>query len=161
MGIFTFTDARYKVETPEDEEKYSIGYDHYAKIVLPDDSIIEEEYYNGYGYFGSHDCYEVLYSLNRDMIHEYIPDESALLSQDYMQAALKLLLEGKSDDEISEYIAKNYPVEPGYAKNENEWKRNFGIEIFFSGEKLEHPLKIVATRDPVKYDDLYESVGTQ
>ena len=72
MGCFTWTLAN---RTPKKVRgRYAaqciLRYDSYGAIICPDDTIISEPHYEGYGVFDGKDVYDLVVDWNKDYLTE-------------------------------------------------------------------------------------------
>ncbi len=169
MGIFTWTDAR--IRSPkhnkygEYRRKDLLEYGSFGKILAPDGTEYTVDHYNGYGMFGMKDAYDLVAEWNRKDLPELFQKktEEKTFGCSLIDVA-KLYASGASDEEITEYarkLADEGKIQPYLV---DDWKRNIGIAIACEDEdnmSLRYPLKIVTTRDVVRYEDLYPSRSTQ
>lgn len=73
MGYFTWTAANRtprKLRNSDYAANCKLGYFGYAAIVCPDDTLITEERYEGYGKFDGHDVYDLVVDWNKDHLTE-------------------------------------------------------------------------------------------
>lgn len=131
-----------------------------AYVPCPDETVIFEECYDGYGRFGGHDIYDLVADWNRDYISEANVRKplreqwgNTEKDEEWFQAALerykndcqkiKDFVSGKSDEYMKETYGK-------------DWKRSIGINIACYDEEnaaLKYPIKICKDK-PVRYDFL-------
>ena len=170
MGVFTWTDATVKNPRAnkwgEYRKKDVIGYDCYCKVVCPDNSIIEEPSYYGYGVFGNHDVYELVVDWNREDLPTILnkklgkkPWDGKIFTQ-----IMKMCIDGISDEEITAFLKDLVDSENCAPYLIRDWKRNIGIIIACEDEDnkaLKYPIKITRSKEEVKYDDLFPSLSTQ
>lgn len=145
MGYFTWTDCiTGKI----------LGYDKKMYVICPDNSVITEESYFGYGVFGGHDINDLVAEWNRPYLDTSIlevPKNFSLLMERY-----KL---GASDKEMKDLYASygNLPA--------SDWKRNIGIIIACEDDNhklLKYPIKISRINlNGKKYEELGISFSTQ
>lgn len=165
MGYFTWTDARY--ENPDKNgygdyySKYKLGYGREMRVVCPDNTVITEPYYDGYGIFDGKDIYDLAVDWNRDDL-EYLFSFVNPGDWGYKFKTLAIAY-GNYDDAgfMKEYIRlKN--VLPNWQLE--EWKRNVGITIACGDEqhqRCKYPIKITTKKRGLKYDELYMSHACQ
>ncbi len=173
MGYFTWTDACRKPKKNKygdytKASKIAInGYDGYVKVVCPDNTVIEEQHYHGYGMFGSHDIFDLVVDWNKDDLPAIFARKKKAEGKFFGRSladAAEMLATGKSDAEISEYIKKEVFAGrlPEYLID--DWKRTIGIAIACEdkdNKSLKYPIKITSTRKNVKYEDMGVSLQTQ
>lgn len=167
MGIFTWTDAaKEPVKDKYGDYKYSckVHYDGYAKIVCPDNSVIEENCYDGYGRFNGHDAYDLVAEWNREDIPELIDKiiEGGDTFSKHIYTICKMYGAGASDDEIVDFV-KGKIQEGKYAPYmKNDWKREIGIAIACEhNDMLKFPLKVTSSKKNYHYDQLRWSDSCQ
>ncbi len=167
MGFFTFTDARVKARRygryGEYARKDKIEYSKYAKVVCPDNSVIEEDYYDGYGHFGTYDIYDLVVDWNKEDLPNI--DRTGHVFYKQLAPIITYYIQSDYDDsKTTEYVIRlvkegeiaNYLVE--------DWKRNIGILLACEDEdnaSLRYPIKITKSREKVDYETLFPSKGTQ
>ena len=160
MGIFTWTDAAIKnpVMVNHDYlEEDKVMYGQYAKLICPDDTEYETEYWGMYGEINGFDVYELVADWNKDYLSEENLEEKPKLEQfcglwNYEKESLRHA--GLSEDEIKEKdleeqirnynralngwhmnldmindFKRNYQKSIMNNKYGNEWKRELGIAI--------------------------------
>ena len=175
MGFFTWTDARRypaKTKCGDWHLRDIIHYGGYAKIVLPDNSTVETDCYDGYGLFGegdSVDAYDVVVDMNKPYLPEIMEklkkksrngkfwgsEYSGLAccyARDDIQGFEREMDRLRHDLKLSEHMLTR------------EWKRTIGIAIACEDENnasLPFPLKITSSRRKVKYANLVPSFSTQ
>lgn len=172
MGCFTWTDAKKKPKLNKngDYTRSSLiangGYDEYAKVVCPNNTVLEEPYYYGYGIFAGHDIYELVVDWNR----KYLQEIYSRLSENKnhfgmgLRQAAEMLANGIPEEEIQEWISEQINAKKLMPYLEKDWKRNIGIAIACHDEDnkaLPYPIKITSNRKPVKYEELEISLNTQ
>ena len=110
MGVFTWTDASVsgpkKNAYGEYRKRDKIDYGGYARIVCPDNSVIEESCYGGYGMFGGRDAYDLVADWNREAVKDMLEASDANDLLDFLgcRKIAELFAEGRSDDEITEAV---------------------------------------------------------
>ena len=161
MGCFTWTLAN---RTPKKVRgRYAaqciLRYDSYGAIVCPDDTIISEPHYEGYGVFDGKDVYDLVVDWNKDYLTE-IPKLPGLKSWHDKQEMLALMQAyQKGDQEALKKAIKVAAVEEPAMWT--EWKRFVGIYIAcVNNELLPYPIKIVNCKRPKPYDQLRPSIAT-
>lgn len=162
MGYFTWTLANRKPKKTKygDYTASSIlCYGSYGAIVCPDNTIIKEPYYDGYGMFDKYDVYDLVADWNKSELLNImqIPD---IANDPFFTDNLKAIAKAfATDDKAALY--KALASEPSYMKQ--EWKRNIGIAIACQHNHLiPYPIKIVNTKSKhKKYEDLPPSIATQ
>ena len=164
MGYFTWTVANrrpIKTKSGEYAARCKLGYGGYGAIVCPDNTIIKESCYEGYGIFGGHDVYELVVDWNKDHLTEIpsIPGFKTWCDPDAFYAIMKAYQE---DDKVALQAA----IEAAQKKNNcvfrEDWKRAVGIYIACQNNALlPYPIKIVNCVRPKPYSKLLPSVSTQ
>lgn len=177
MGYFTWTFANKEVK----ETKYGytssskLGYGYRGYIALPKDcsitgknvvenkdgyKFIKEDFYDGYGMFGSFDAYDVVVDINKGFLAaavEKIAAKDATTKKDTYLKLARMYDSSASEDELSKLF------EASGVSLYGEWKRNLGIYLACyksDNELLKYPLKIVSTTR-CRYEDLPCSDSTQ
>ncbi len=158
MGCFSWMYA-----DTDNKKALKIGKDGY--VICPDDTVIEEHGYNGYGIFDGKDIYELVVDWNRKCLSTKMlrrPHKKSYGSSESYDRAMKnynfwckILKYAKThdDDECKKLVAKH---------NESlsrEWKRNLGIKISCYDDQnaaLPFPIKITRTKKK-HYADLPSS----
>ncbi len=167
MGIFTWTDAAKKPE----KNKYGdykrsciVDYDGYAKIVCPDNTVIEEYRYNGYGRFNGIDAYDLVAEWNRKDVPELIDKiiEGGDTFPKHIYTICKMYGTGASDDEIEAFVKKKVDEGKYDPYMIRDWKRNIGIAIACEhNDMLKFPLKVTSSKKNYRYDQLRWSDSCQ
>lgn len=168
MGIFTWTDARLKSPERRDYEyrrRDLVEYGSYGKIVCPDNTVYETECYDGYGSFGGKDAYELVVEWNREDLKSIFTTivDCKKFGRKLAGIAARFA-EGASDEEIREDVRKQVAEGTLSEFLVSDWKRNIGIAISCDDKdnaSLRYPIKIVNTRESVRYENLYPSRSTQ
>ena len=193
MGYFTFTLANK--EPIETQYGYAssckLGYGSKGYIAIPKEcknlyldaltnnygTFIKENFYDGYGIFGSHDIYDVIVEINKGYLVDAInkiteqkyQDErnsesyrnSILEKGKFYSKLAKMYESGISEEQIQEEFGKtHYKNNPDLWK---EWKRYLGIYLSCyknDNELLHFPLKVTSS-SRVRYEDLPASDSTQ
>lgn len=170
MGYFTWTDARYepvkKARTGDYPIKTKIPYGEYAKVICPDDSVIIEKHYDGYGEFDGHDIYDLVVDWNRDYLEEIFDRLAAKEPKHWGWYLRNLAVMYQHHKENSAEFASEILT---VANNHGpilitEWKRNIGITIsceYEDNKALPFPIKITSTKWNKTYAELYPSAGCQ
>lgn len=161
MGMFTWTDARYKKPTCDTEGEYCsqqvIPYGGYAKVVCPDNTEIVEPCYMGYGIFAGKDIYELVVEWNREHLQELF-DKMSPGDFGIEFKSIAIIFQNKGQ-KAAEKAAKQ---EEGKIPLANEWKRTIGIAIACNPpEPCPYPIKIIRSEKSWKYQELYPSKITQ
>lgn len=162
MGYFTFTFANRKLRKNRYNDYHSsckVPYDGKAYVICPDDTIIEEQCYQGYGIFGNQDIYELVVDWNRGHLLNILI-QNGVLSATYQGIAE--LLDKHEDHLIPDFVHNQVIHDHAPAYLEKDWKRDLGIEISCGKTPLRYPIKIISTpRCRKKYDMLPPSVNCQ
>ena len=162
MGCFTWTLAN---RTPKKVRgRYAaqciLRYDSYGAIVCPDDTIISEPYYEGYGMFDGKDVYDLVVDWNKDHLTD-IPKLPGFKSCGDDKTTLAIMQAYQEDDQKAlEKAIEAAAVKEPFMRT--EWKRCVGIYIACeNNELLPYPIKIVNCKRPKPYDQLPPSNSTQ
>ena len=144
MGYFSWCFA-----DKNNKKKLRIGERGY--ILTPDNQLIREDNYDGYGRFASQDVYALVADWNKDHLKEIIADKN--LDDFTRQIAIKF----QNDEDVAGFV--NSEIANGKALEylRTDWKRVLGIEIACYDEEnknLPYPIKIVSSRNCRKYEDL-------
>lgn len=170
MGYFTWTLANRKLELDRFGEpltKCKLRYGQFGAILCPDNTIIQEPHYDGYGRFNGKDVYELVVDWNRPHLKE-IRHNPDIKQRPIMNDRLFELYDAYAEqdqeklDAIIAAIKRDNPEKSSYT-SEREYKRTFGIYIA-CGENNYHipyPIKIINTKRHLKYADLPPSISTQ
>lgn len=166
MGYFTWRDCQ--------DRRKKVPYDHPAYVICPDDTVIKESSYNGYGMFGGHDIYELVVDWNRPYLKEIYDrletefnrkvflkkiDGGFFFGSELREVAIAAM---ESDEKAIQIMKKKESSFPEYLHN--EWKRNIGIAIACEdedNESLPFPIKISATPPKKTYAELKPSWSDQ
>lgn len=179
MGYFTWTFANKEIK----ETKYgyasscTLGYGYRGYIALPKGcnitgknvvenkegyKFIKDDYYDGYGMFGSFDAYDVVVDINKGHLAEAVEKiagkHSFRDSQDAIYLQLARMYDAAASEDELEKLFEESKVSP-YGR----WKRNLGIYLSCykcDNELLKYPLKIVSSTR-CKYEELPCSDSTQ
>jgi hypothetical protein len=163
MGFFTWTLANRKEKRTrygEYARECKLPYNGYGAVVCPDDTIIKEYNYDGYGHFDDKDIYELVVDWNKDKLLDImqIPE---IKNSSFYDAKLKAITVAYANDDDAA-LHDILVTCPDYMQK--EWKREIGIAIAAGKTNvlLPCPIKIVnTTRQHAKYKTLPPSVGTQ
>lgn len=140
MGCFSWMYA-------DTDNNKPLNIDERAYVICPDNTVIEEKYYDGYGEFGGHDIYELVSDWNKDYIsvaNLRKPQRNLNALRRYEKDCQMLtdFVNGKSD----EYMISQYG---------KYWKREIGINIACHDDQnaaLKYPIKIC--KRPTAYETL-------
>lgn len=157
MGYFTWKDCQNR--------RKSIGYSK-AVVICPDNSMILEDAYGGFGIFGGKDIYELVVDWNRPYLKEIFDRKKTegkdIRSEVWYEIAVAAM---KSDQDAREIVLAYRDRLPEYiSQSEKEWKRELGILIGCEdedNEALPFPIKISATVPRKPYDQLQASWSCQ
>ena len=166
MGFFTWTVAN---KTPKTTKFgfYSLSctlrYDGYGAIVCPDNTLIKESCYEGYGKFDGKDVYDLVADWNREKIPEIVKMDGFkmwnIFSEDPKHMELLYAFASDDKDRLNkaiEAVAEDSP----YMRE--DWKRTIGILLACDNNHLlPYPIKIVDCQHPRPYDKLRPSISTQ
>ena len=186
MGYFTWTLANKELKKRKDGWGYlnscKFGYKTKGYIALPKGSenlyndvisingrsFIQENRYDGYGIFGSHDVFDVIVDMNKGHLANFVNNDKvnswAFGKKKYIIEIADAVDKVLSETEIEKIAEKAFkPIQekaPWIVAK--EWKRHLGIAISDdeNNKNLPYPLKIVDTTDCV-YEDLPISYGCQ
>ncbi len=161
MGYFTWKDCQNR--------RKSVGYGHRVYVVCPDDTLIIENCYDGYGMFGKHDIHDLVVDWNRPHLKEIFErmlkkDKDcwgselypvAIAAMESDETALETVKELKKKGELQSYMFLGEDCE--------DWKRVLGIAItaIKNNEKLPYPIKMSSTRPLKPYSQLKASIDCQ
>ena len=169
MGIFTWTLANRQVKYLRNGNyaaSCKLPYDGYGAIVTPDDEIIKETCYEGYGMFGNQDAYDLVAEWNRKHLFRIINAPTfqkwSLFPVD--DPDYRSLLEAYADDDELKLKSAVKAISKKTPLMDEEWKRTLGILIACedtNAKLLSYPLKIVNCLRPKRYDQLSISLATQ
>ena len=167
MGYFTWTDARRQNPRLARNGNYyardTIGYGSPAMIVCPDNTVIKESCYDGYGMFGDKDVYDLVVDWNKSHLEQIFNDLISKYGNIWGQHLQSLAVAYQNDDETALNAEINKlagTTEPEHFKD--EWKRIIGIAIACEhNEDLPFPIKIIRSTRPVPYNKLYPSISCQ
>lgn len=163
MGYFTWTLANRtptKLRSGEYAAKCKLGYFGYGAIVCPDNTLIKEDHYGGYGEFGGRDVYDLVVDWNKDHLMD-IPKLPGFKPWGDTDAFHAIMDAFQKDDQDAlhaaiEAAAVNDPL------MRTEWKRTIGIYIAcYNNALLPYPIKIVDCVRPKPYSELHPSNSTQ
>lgn len=149
----------------DNKKALKIGKDSF--VICPDDTVIENHGYNGYGIFGGKDIYELVVDWNRKYLSPKMlrrPHKKSYGSPESYERAMKdynfwrkvLKYAKDHNDEDCKKLASKGRVRPF-----REWKRELGIEIACYDDQnaaLPFPIKITRTKNK-HYADLPASNG--
>lgn len=130
-------------------------------LLLPDDTCIMEEVYNGYGVFGGKDVYALVAEWNREHLTEDMlrrprydrgdNEDVYRYNMDYYITAVCRLYDYKSGKYTDEEMQEKYGM---------DWKRELGINIACYDEQnaaLPFPIKISSAKR--KYSEMPPSIS--
>lgn len=163
MGYFTWTLANktpVKLKSGEYAASCKLRYGQYGAILCPDNTLIKEPCYEGFGMFDGKDVFDLVVDWNKDYLTDITKDIPSKYStdNDIKKAAVAYQDNKLSDlDSVVARLAKKIPC------LKDEWKRWVGIMITNGkqNETIPYPIKIVSLRRPVPYDSLAPSIHTQ
>lgn len=166
MGFFTWTLANVKPIKTRDGDflaRCKLGYGGFAAVVCPDNTIIKENHYEGYGMFDDKDIYDLVVDWNKQHLEEIFDKLAEINNRDdfwghYLRdiAIAYQNSDTKTIDDQIKRLASDYP----YLKT--EWKRNIGITISIDyNHLLPCPIKITNNKRPKPYDELLPSISCQ
>lgn len=163
MGYYTWTLAN---RTPIELKcggyaaRCKLGYYRYGAIVCPDNTLIKEDCYEGYGKFNGQDVYDLVVDWNKDHLTE-IPNLPGFKPWGDTNAFHAIMEAFQKDDQNAlqaaiEAASVNEPL------MRTEWKRTIGIYIACENNHLiPFPIKIVDCVRPKPYNELQPSVSTR
>ena len=164
MGFFTWTLANRQPTFNRDgsySARSKLSYDKYGAIVCPDNTLIKEPCYEGYGIFAGQDVYELVVDWNRAHLME-IPSIRGFVRWHCWDDVCESVMRAYAEDDqvaLKAAIDKAAKTDPFIA---TEWKRTIGIYIGCdNNELLPYPIKIVDCKRPKPYDQLPPSISTQ
>lgn len=166
MGFFTWTLANKKprlLKSGDYAKSCVLQYDGYGAIVCPDDTLIEEPCYEGYGIFDGKDVYELVLDWNKPHLMDILKDPRFVQSNAFIISKEQDIYEAYARDDktaLDAAIAKAAVEMPYLAK---DWKRSLGIAIACGKNNaiIPFPIKIVDTKNPKPYAELPPSIDTQ
>ena len=169
MGFFTWTLANRKLSylrNGDYAQSCKLPYYGYGAIVTPDNELIKEHAYEGYGRFDGHDAYELVAEWNREFLARIATDprfmqSNAFPTDDPDHMGLIRAFVDDDDTKLRQCVHALSRRNPIMDRN---WKRCIGI--LFAGSEdnaklLPYPLKIVNCVRPKSYDELGISFTTQ
>lgn len=132
MGLFTWTDANKTPRKTKSGDYYAadkIKYDGYAKVICPDNTVIEEPCYEGYGIFNNKDVYELVVDWNKPYLTGIF---RKLEKRDlyWYQLQLKTLAElYQADDSegVKAEIQRLINEHQRHPAFKDSWKRSIGV----------------------------------
>lgn len=167
MGCFTWTLANkplVKLKSGEYSKSSILRYDGYGAIVCPDNILIKEYCYEGYGKFDGKDIYELVADWNKEHLTDIpnIPGFQALAYDPETNMRLLKLLKAFSEDNTEELQTVIDDIAQYMPLIKTDWKKFIGIFIACKNNHLlPYPIKIVDSKRPVRYDQLPPSIHTQ
>ncbi len=166
MGFFTWTLANItpvKARHGDFLSRCKLGYGGFAAVVCPDNTVIKENSYDGYGMFNDKDIYELVVDWNRQHLEE-IFDKLAEVNNcnnywGYYLRDMAIAYQNYDTKTLNDEITRLLPEYP-YIKT--DWKRNIGIAISVEhNDLLPYPIKITNNKRPKPYDELLPSISCQ
>ena len=163
MGFFTWTLANktlQKTRCGDYAARCKLHYGGYGAVVCPDNTLIQEFSYDGYGMFNGRDIYDLVVDWNKDHLTDIpkLPGFKPWGDEEKMFAVMKAFQE--DDQEALEKAIEVAAVEDPLMRM--EWKRIVGIYIACENNALlPYPIKIVNCVRPKPYDQLRPSISTQ
>ena len=159
MGFFTWTLANKKptyLKNGDYASSCKLGYYSYGAIITPDNEIIKEPCYEGYGIFNGHDAYDLVADWNRTHLIDIIQHPNFVPcplfpvdNPDYMQIIQAFV--DNDETKLQQALSKTAIHDPLI---KDEWKRTIGILISCEDTNvklLPYPLKIVNCVRPKPY----------
>jgi len=164
MGFFTWTLAN---RTPEKDKtgwdykaECKLHYGGYGAIVCPDNTLIEESCYEGYGRFNGQDIYDLVVDWNKEHLMN-IPQIPGFKPWGHTEDYHAIMRAYQNDDQEALQAA----IDAAAIKDptmKSEWKRTIGIYIACENNAIiPYPIKIVNCKRPKPYDQLRPSISTQ
>jgi len=163
MGYFTWTLANKtprKNRTGCYRSDCKLRYGGYGAIVCPDNTLIQEDCYEGYGEFDGRDVYDLVVDWNKAHLME-IPSIPGFKPWGNTAAFHAIMRAFQDDDQEAlqaavDAAAVNDPI------MKTDWKRIIGVYIACENNALiPYPIKIVDCIRPKPYDQLRPSISTQ
>lgn len=170
MGFFTWTDAKRQPRILKNGDYAAmdkIGYGAIAKVVCPDNSIITEPYYEGYGLFDDNDIYDLVVDWNKNQLDKIFDDLAAKDPKHWgytLHDIAIAYMNGASNDELMKMAQELADSDDPYVCVAAEWKRVIGITISAgeNNKNLPYPIKITTRRrGSLSYTDLEPSLLCQ
>lgn len=164
MGFFTWTLANRTPKMLKCGTDYAaqckLRYYGYGAVVCPDNTIIQEPCYEGYGVFDGKDVYDLVVDWNKNYLTDIpkLPGFKPWGDTEAMFAVLKAIQEDDQDalEKTIDAVAVHDPFMRA------EWKRIVGIYIACENNVLiPYPIKIVDCVRPKPYNQLRPSISTQ
>lgn len=163
MGFFTWTLANktlQKTRCGDYAARCKLRYDGYGAVVCPDNTLIKEPSYEGYGMFGGKDVYDLVVDWNKDHLLDIpkLPGFKPWGDEQSFHAIMKAFQE--DDREALKKAIESAAVSDPSMRT--EWKRTIGIYIAcMNNALLPYPIKIVDCLRPKPYAQLRPSISTQ
>lgn len=163
MGFFTWTLANKKetrLQCGDYAARCKLRYYGYGAVVCPDNTLIKEYSYDGYGMFNGRDVYDLVVDWNKDHLLDIpnLPGFKPWGDEQNFHAIMKAFQE--DDWEALEKAIESAAVSDPSMRT--EWKRTIGIYIAcMNNALLPYPIKIVDCVRPKPYAQLRPSISTQ
>ena len=157
MGCFSFKYCDVHSEDTR-ENRVIIGKNKKSYVLIPKEfggGHIVTNCYDGYGFFGGHDIFELIAEWNRKQLLEIrkIPNWEHERDED-LTPIIEAFVKG-GDKAVQNLLNTTYKKEKSWL--ETEWKRSIGIELACYDEdnaRLPYPIKIASNENAV-----YEKEG--
>lgn len=166
MGFFTWTFANkplIELRCGDYSQKCKLPYDGYGAILCPDNTLIKEPCYQGYGIFAGIDIYDLVLDWNRDHLTDILKNPNYKQSRLFGSEVFDIAAAFQSqDNEKLQTIIEKLAGKAPYLRT--ELKRSMGIEIACGANNhiIPFPIKIVSWKRPVSdYKHLPASESTQ
>lgn len=164
MGYFTWTLAN---RTPVIKRgggytaRSILQYGGYGAIVCPDNSLIKEECYEGYGIFGGKDVYELVVDWNKPYLLDILKNPDFRAWGLFRETELRMYRAYATDD-VTGFQAALADIVCKTPYTKTDWKRTIGIFIACENNPIiPYPIKIVDCKRPKPYEQLPPSISTQ
>lgn len=171
MGFFTWTDAKRTPRLLKNGDYASVDkikYGSRVKVICPDNTMIVEPCYDGYGMFDQYDIYELVVDWNKDHLDEIFKNLAAKnpIHWGYTLADIAHAYAiNEPDDKILSMAAQKVRSDDAYLIIKDEWKRVIGIAISAGDQNadLPYPIKMTSSSriKSMTYNDFVPSMLCQ
>ncbi len=140
-----------------------------AYVILPNDTVIEEPCYEGFGKFGGHNIFQMVADWNclhlRDILSQMAPRMENSAMRELYELAISAVEGGALEQEAVDNVLRqnnrcgNPPDTICYTPD--DWKALVGAVISYmniNGDKIPYPIKISSTRPRRSYAELHGSI---